>query len=299
MAPTKKAAMQGGGCGCANATQQGGSLASSAVVELVSDHAWASMDDQFTNLVGEQQQQQQQQQGGGGSGMESALGSVVQLLKLPVHGGSPASLDSMISSNLTGSLKKKYATTVKKYSAKKHNGGSAEALDHVENLTSFLSPNFTGVVSKLIMSGGSGMKSFELNSFLDHLTLPGARKLGELFADNKLFKSGTSIAAYARSAVDFVPSKHTKAIAKTMAAQHGGRALDMLSSLSAANLDKVSALIGGKSAMSSLSSFFEGHGVSVAKKVQTKTKKPAAEKKPKSSSAKPKSADAKKKAPQA
>ena len=250
MAPSikaKKSAMAGGGCGCAGA-QQGGSLASAAVIDLVPHHAWASMDEQATN--------QFSQVGGNNASavVDAILSPVVRLLKMPLHGGSDVSLNDHITANLGGPMKKRYFHVVKKYSlktpAKLRGGSNAGPLDRVDNLTSFLSPNFTSVVSKLMSGGGSAgtPKSAlaRVNSVMDNLTLHGAKKIAELLHDTSMFKSGKSLATYAKNGALFAASTTTKSLAKDIALQHGGSALDMISLLSATNLDKLAVLLGGK-----------------------------------------------------
>lgn len=288
MAPSKKKTLtsQTGGCNCVGSMpQSGGSLASLAVVDLVPEHAWASLDEHATNAfvdshiqVGGNHTNSTLDPLAPGTGIMRAL---VSHITKPISGGSAESLDSLLTANLAGPLKKKYTSVMKKYSSsKKLKGGSSSSdplidtvtpseqalLENVESLTSYLSPNFTSVVSKMLIGGGGKSKkskftekSFEemANPALDNLTLHGAKRLGELLHDPKMFKSGVSIASYMGRAADFVPSKQSKTMAKKIAAQHGGKALDLISALSAANLDKVSALVGGTSALSAIFSYLD------------------------------------------
>ena len=258
--------MSGGGCGCVGTSQNGGSMASDAVVDLVPHHAWASMDEQATNLFPEYHAVG----GAGATASSSIIAPLVKLLNIPLaKGGAPTTVNTLILENLTGPLKKNYSSTIKKYSvsaatSKKLRGGGGGAtspvhdatlstLDHVESLASFLSPDFTGIVSKFMTGGGassskaaaaSASSMLELNNFLDMLTLSGAQKLGELLSDKSLFKSNKSIRSHISNAVQFASSATANDVFRSFVTQHGGNALDVVSTLSAANLDKVAALLG-------------------------------------------------------
>lgn len=268
MAPLKK--IQKGGCGCVGSMpQSGGSLASSAVVELVPDHAWASLNtsNSFDSMSG----------GGMVNPAEmlnhTLVRNAVAFLHKPVTGGSSHTLDSLLTSSLAGPLKKNYVQTVRKYTNKKHQGGGVAAGGN-DSLMSYLSPNFTSVISKLIAKGGSGfagvgggeegepldiLKMIEsnVNPIMDHLTPHGAKKMGELLHDTKLFDTGISIASYLKMITEFVPSKMTQNTAEKAMIQHGGMALNIMSSLSAVNLEKVASLVGGKSVLNAILQVFK------------------------------------------
>lgn len=279
MAPKNKLV---GGCGCANAVQQsGGSLASDAVVSLVDSSAWAAMDAQATNQFAPMH---------GGIGLESGgmVGSLMRttatLLQKPMTAGSSQSLHDLILSNTGGSAKKSYVNVMKKYGGKVAKGGSHAAappaaaaagyhatIESANSLVSFLSPNFTNVLAKLVMSGGGSngndpSEPFSANAVLDHLTLGGAKAIGKLLKDNGVFKSGKSIVQYVGEGAKFASGGAAKETAAALTGQHGGSILDFLSTLSAANLDKVSALVGGKSSLSSITSFVDSASANYAKK---------------------------------
>ena len=283
----KAAAVMSGGCGCANAVQQsGGSLASDAVVSLVDKNAWIAMDEQATNQFAPAQQQN------GGTGIDAGAGAVGMILKTtanllmkPMAAGSPTSLHDLISANLAGPVKKTYSATMKKYgksssssssSNKIAKGGDGQSsIDKANNLVSFLSPNFTNVMSKLVMSGGGGPDAAKMaNSLLDHLTLSGAKTIGKLLRDASVFKGGRSIVEYVAQAAKFAAGENTKSAAVELTGQHGGAVLNLLASLSAANLEKVSALVGGKAAYGGITTFIEG-----ANNNKPPTKVPAQKKK--------------------
>ena len=263
MPPKISKNMNGGGCGCAGA-QQGGSMASDAVIDLVPHHAWAAMDEHASNHT--------DWKAAGGGGVTDVSAAVVQpivkLLNIPIAGGAPTTVNDLIVANISGPIKRRYTSTVRKYSPKLKGGAPAAAstaspsttmLNNVDNLASFLSPDFTGLVSKYFMAGGQltvgggkAVKDLSVNAVMDQLTLSGATKLGELLNDKSLFKSNKSISSYLQNGAAYASSDKAKELAKTVIGQHGGSAIDVLSTLSAANLDKLSALIGRNGSGSSM-----------------------------------------------
>ena len=244
-ATKKKAKAQAGGsCGCADAKQTGGSLASDAVVGLVDEKSWVSMNMNATNQFAPFQT---------GGARQSFFSNVASAMNIPLFKGG-GSLNELLVNNLGGNAKKTFTKTSKFVNAEsstpQQGGGSSSLLDGVESLTNLFSPSIKAsatAVQHKVLSGGYGGPAELVNRLLSELTPAGAVKLGELLNDKKLFKSGTSLKAYALDAVTSVPSAKAHSIAKQLAQQHGGSALEAFKALEAANLDKVAAILGHKS----------------------------------------------------
>jgi hypothetical protein len=229
----------GGGCGCAGDKQSGGSLASDAVVGLVTERGWVAMNANATNKFFPFQS---------GGARQGFFKHVFGLLDHPMHkGGGP--LSDLIASNLGGPAKRIFSNAIKKAKIEQGGGGggSDAILTGVESLGHLFNPNIktavTGVHSKA-MNGGYGSPMDIANSILDFLTLSGANKLGHIANDTSLFKNGKTPLSYATEIMLAFPSAKAKNILALLAQQHGGGAIDLASKLDSVNLDKLAALVG-------------------------------------------------------
>ncbi|GAX85154.1 hypothetical protein CEUSTIGMA_g12572.t1 [Chlamydomonas eustigma] len=240
--------MSGGGCGCVGDKQMGGSMASDAVVGLVDESGWMTMNANQTNRVNSHFQW------GGASAATKAkfVKGVLSALEHPVYKGG-ASIDEILTKNLAGDAKKKYVKFVKglqKSNLNQAGGSTADLMGNVESLSSLLSPNLktsAGMFRNKLMSGGYGGFANIANLALDQLTLEGAQKLGDMLNDKSILKSGVPIKQIIVQSLMTVPSTKCKDLLNEVKEQYGGSALKLVDGISSQNLDKVAALVGVKS----------------------------------------------------
>ncbi len=237
-AASSRSTVQGvGSCGCANATQGGGSLASDAIVSMVTKDGWVAMDANATDKFGAPYMS-------GGGGIESLFQNFATVLNHPmVHKGGDSIAD--VAKTQLAKIKKTKPPATKK--GKLSGGGDDTLLNGVESLADLLSPDVKSAVmtvQKKAMNGGYGDVMDMVNQFMNGITLAGAQKLGAVINDKSLFESGKSISTYVAEMADTIPSGPAKDIVAKLASVNKGNVMKIADRLTPASLDKVAALTG-------------------------------------------------------